>query len=184
MVAVIVSLYALGKWLAPRAFLARLLSRGLDDDLLENDKRRTILELLEDEPGLHLRELGRAVGGYRNAVYHTRVLEDAGMVRSERDGGYKRFYPADPEEVPEPEPLFPDREAEPGVDREDVEPRSPRAKLLELVREEPGIAQSEAAWELGCSRQLVSYHARRLEDEGVIEREGDHGGKRLYPGGG
>lgn len=144
-----------------RALLARLLYRKEDKELLEHEARQQILEAVKEEPGVHLRELARRVGGYRRALYHVDVLEDANIVTPRRDGGYLRFYPADAED--------PDR------------PQSTRANLLELVREAPGIEQTQAARKLDCSNQLASYHARKLERDGEIEREWSLGRKRLYP---
>jgi predicted transcriptional regulator len=55
-----------------------------------------LLEVVKLLPGIHLRELQRRTGlGLGNTVYQLRKLESLGLVDSERNGRYRRYYPAD-----------------------------------------------------------------------------------------
>lgn len=157
----ILALFAALKWVARRAFVAPLRYRIEDDELLEQETRRTVFEAVRDDPGIHLRELGRWVGGYTKAVYHVSALEDANLLERRRDGHCVRLYPAGEEQLDGRRRL--------------------RDDLRALVRERPGINQSEAARELGCTPQVVSHHARRLERAGVVERVSRSGAQELYP---
>jgi predicted transcriptional regulator len=94
-------------------------------------------------------------------VYHLRRLESAGLIRSERDGIKRRFYPAD-------EPV---NKGEPPT----------RERVLAAVRAEPGVHQSAIARELGVSRQLVSYHLDELEEDGKVDRRSSGSRKRVFP---
>jgi predicted transcriptional regulator len=87
-------------------------------------------------------------------------------VARREDGGYVRFHPT----------------TTPDADADATEPCSTRAPLLDRIHDDPGVEQAEGAPKLGCSRQLVSYHARRLERDPGIRRSEDRGRKRLYPG--
>ena len=64
------------------------------EDVLDLDTRRRLYENVETYPGLHLSELARACGIETNhAKYHLEYLESRGLVASQRDAGYTRWYP-------------------------------------------------------------------------------------------
>ncbi len=64
------------------------------DDLLELDTRRRLFEVVQEYPGLHLRELARRVDMNPNhAKYHLQYLEKHGLLSSRKQGGYWTFFP-------------------------------------------------------------------------------------------
>ncbi len=80
--------------------LARLLlggyARARGKDVLALEARRTILGLVESNPGIHFRELlRRSRLGSGTLHYHLSVLEREGFLISRRDAGRRRFFPAD-----------------------------------------------------------------------------------------
>jgi DNA-binding MarR family transcriptional regulator len=148
-------------WLVRLAWMP-LYSRIERSDLLDHELRREIKTAVEETPGLHMRELARrSEASYGTVVYHLRRLESAGLIRSERDGIKRRFYPAD-------EPV---NKGEPPT----------RERVLAAVRAEPGVHQSAIASELGVSRQLVSYHLDELEEDGKVDRRSSGSRKRVFP---
>ena len=63
------------------------------DPVLEIDTRRRIFELVQANPGLHLRELARRTDLQLSLVeYHIHYLSDNEMVYAIREGRYSRFY--------------------------------------------------------------------------------------------
>lgn len=161
----LVALTEAGRYWLVRLLVVPLYSRLEPGELLDNENRDTVLSKLNDEPGLHLRGLARAVDRPLSTVaYHVRRLEEAGFLESRRDGLKRRFFPAgaDPSQGPV----------------EDV-----RARLMKLVEEDPGVTQAEAARRLGVSRQLVHHHLQPLLEEDTIRQEAntDGPGVGLYP---
>lgn len=63
----------------------------------EADLRRSILSVVEDFPGLHLRAIQRRVGCTAMvAEYHLNILERLGLVRSSVQDRYRVFFPVEP----------------------------------------------------------------------------------------
>lgn len=61
----------------------------------EADLRRRILLLVEEYPGLHLREIQRRAGtSAMLAEYHLNILEKMGLVTSSARGRYRDFFPS------------------------------------------------------------------------------------------
>ncbi|MDP6155191.1 MAG: winged helix-turn-helix domain-containing protein [Candidatus Thermoplasmatota archaeon] len=62
--------------------------------ILENEKRRLIFTYIGEHPGEHYRRIKRELGIASGTLrHHLRRLEEAGMIRSERVGKYRYFYP-------------------------------------------------------------------------------------------
>lgn len=128
-------------------------------EVLENDDRRRIHELVQDEPGIHFRELRRRLDtGAGLLEHHLEKLERAALVTEVREESYRGYFP-------------------PGsVDRQVMEAaprlRSETARdLLRAVRAEPGASIRDLADGAGVSRSTAGYHVRRLASEGVLEKE-------------
>lgn len=63
------------------------------DPVLEIDTRRKIFELIQANPGLHMREIARQAGLQLSLVeYHVNYLSDNDMVYAIREDRYSRFY--------------------------------------------------------------------------------------------
>jgi predicted transcriptional regulator len=60
---------------------------------LELESRKTILELIRSRPGTYLREIERELGmGIGMLTYNLKVLVDAGMIRTEKEGNHLRYF--------------------------------------------------------------------------------------------
>lgn len=131
------------------------------EELLDHEARQEIVELVRTRPGLHLREVSREIGGYGRTVYHLQCLEAAGILKSERDGRYRRFYPL-------------------GLVDPEAAEISTRDQVLAVVRDRPGTYAAAVARELGVSRQVVYYHVKALVDAGLIVAEKNGRRKELF----
>jgi DNA-binding transcriptional ArsR family regulator len=121
--------------------------------------RRKILEFITDHPGVHLREVCRALAlGMGDVQYHIRRLERDGRITSARRGLYKFFYPAD---------LFGERQRE-LLSMLSLE--TPRELLLSII-ERPGSTQIELAAATGVSQPTASWHLKRLVELGIVGRQ-------------
>ncbi len=129
---------------------------------LELESRRIILELIRSKPGTYLRELERELGmGIGMLTYHLKVLTDAGMIRTEKEGNHIRYFVSN-DFVPQ------DRKA-----LSYLRNRSSRNILIHaLDRGMVGLAQMSEL--TGLTPSTLNYHLKRLTSAGliVLHREG------------
>jgi DNA-binding transcriptional ArsR family regulator len=132
-----------------------LYSRIRKERVLDHFVRGQIYGHIKHEPGFTYTDLKRVSGLGNGALgYHLYVLERSELIRSERQGRWKRYYPR-------------------GVARsaEMILSESQRSVLL-AVASKPGVRQTELAVLVGMSRQNVAYHLRRLAALRLVRLEG------------
>lgn len=119
------------------------------------DRRKKALHLVQDNPGLHLRALGRLWPASFNSLrHHLDGLEREGAVRVESETGYKRYFAA---------PISaPSRRAAMALRQRQMR------RILLAALERPGLRASEAAASLGLAESTVSAYVRRLRALGVL----------------
>ncbi len=143
------------KW-AP--VLIPLYSRFKRDQVLSHHLRSDLMDKINEKPGIHLEGLSLSANEHRATImYHLKVLEREALIKSERDGKYRRFYPMD---------AVPAREA--------ISINRTEERVLEEIRGHPGIPETDISVLLGISRQVVNYHVKKLSQRGAIwvERKG------------
>lgn len=128
--------------------------------------RRRLLDEVQKYPGLHLRELARALGiPPSHAQYHLRVLEKTGLVAVERQEGYLRHYPTKATPVGN----LPHLGAhERGMLRLLRQPAILRI-LVVLLLDGP-LALAELGRRCGVTPATSWHHVQRLSREGIVER--------------
>ena len=63
------------------------------DEILENENRRKIYEAIEESPGIHLRQLQRALNMPLTTLeYHLSYMARKKIIYAETDTHYKRYY--------------------------------------------------------------------------------------------
>ncbi len=127
--------------------------------------------LIEEYPGLHLRELARRLDlDVRAAQHHLNRLEKSGYVTVVRFGRFKRYFPR--------------REKDQGemVDRKDkvllahLRNSIALSLVVHLISSGPTrLADLSNAVEISPSR--ASFHLRKLERAGIIVRRREEGPK-------
>ena len=131
----------------------------LSPHLLE-PRRRQLYVLIDEHPGVHLRELSRATGMDLGVLrWHLGVLRRAELVRTRRSGRrrlyFTRYYVGSA-----------------GSSRGE-------RILAEVVRSE-GVSPQEIAERQGVSRMLVHYHLKRLQRSGRLRSARDGQRLRVY----
>lgn len=126
-------------------------------DALDSTQRK-ILDHISSHPGVHLREICRALGlAMGDVQYHVRKLERGGRITSVRRGLYKFFYPAN---------LFGERQRDVlsvlSLER-------PRELLLNII-DHPESTQETLAAATKVSQPTVSWHLKRLMELGIVGR--------------
>ncbi|AUX09618.1 ArsR family transcriptional regulator [Halalkaliarchaeum desulfuricum] len=125
----------------------------------DNETREAIRGYLATTPGAHFSKLRDDLRlGTGETQYHLRRLEDGGAVESEKDGDYRRYYPADRFDRWEKRAL--------GYLRRET----PRRMILELLAE-PDLTGAALADRIGVSRPTISAAAGELSDAGILDRE-------------
>ena len=133
-------------------------------------QRGRLMGYLTANPGCHFRALMAALEMSNGQItHHLKILEDEDRIWRRPDGRLVRFYPFTSnlhpgildEDLPLP-PLSPD-------------PNSLQGKILRLLDDDGQMnkfpTQSELAYRLDRSQQLVSHHLRTLQKFGLVEKQ-------------
>lgn len=149
--------------------LMPLYSRIAKDDLLDNETRAKLVELVEQTPGLSQKELCEGVGaGWGNTVYHLQRLEQAGFLRSEKQGHHRRFYRTGEMPSEDIEAL--------GVLKNDN-----ANQIARYLLEQPGCKQKDVCEALDISPSLAHKWIKRLEDNDLVQSEREWRSKHYTP---
>jgi len=120
--------------------------------LIESGESRSkIVQLISLFPGIHLRELQRALGVSFNSVrYNTRKLADRGEINCEKTRGHSRFFPV-------------------GMTEKDkllysCMRNNTTLKLLQILTWEPQVSSKTLSEATGYAKSTVSEHVHHLID--------------------
>jgi len=131
--------------------------------ILDHETRGMIRGYILANPGDHYNSIKGALELPNGTLaYHLQVLEKEFLVKSVKDGKFRRFYPFDM------------RMPEGG------EPTRIQKVVVDLVRANPGITPRDAASLLGLTSSTVSYHLERLAELRLVEFRREGISKRLY----
>lgn len=160
---------AVGYWLWPLAKIGptMLFSRVQRDKLLKNPNRQTIHQMIETRPGIHYKQLVRALGQPDGTVkHHLDKLVQGGLVTTAPGAGYTCYFIAG--------------EADRHTRDASSCLKSPVAQgLMQTIQERPGITGKQAAERLGVTPATVHYHLKRMDEAGLLIREREGGGMGL-----
>ncbi len=142
-----------------------LYARIRRDQVLDHFVRGRVFGYIEGHPGASYSEIMDALHLANGvASYHLYVLEREKFIASRRAGSARVYFPPDQ----------PPRAEDSGL--------SPvQARIMALVRESPGVSQSDIARRLGTRRQNVHYNVGRLSQAGIVAVDGWGWRKRVFP---
>jgi predicted transcriptional regulator len=149
-----------------------LYSRLTKSNLLDNEHRDGVYKLIQETPGLGVSQIAAKSGlGWGTTVYHLDRLEREGFVASERGGLHRCYF------------------AVGSIDRATRKAQAATkgdtsASVAALLRERPGITQTELCEALGMSASAASKQISKLETAGLVRREREWKTVRLFPEGG
>ncbi|MFA5943517.1 MAG: winged helix-turn-helix transcriptional regulator [Candidatus Thermoplasmatota archaeon] len=126
----------------------------------DSDLRRRLYVLVQDYPGLHVRELSRRLDApVRMVEYHTAALLKEGILEDRREGAYQRLFPSRREM-----PLTDSEREAIGVLRMPV----PLSLVLTLLDAPGGLSHAELCRRTGASKANASHHLKKLQDCGLL----------------
>ncbi len=127
--------------------------------VIKVENRKKIYEIIEEFPGLHMRELKRKTDMSMNLVrYHLDQLERYGLVEVVEEE-YKRYYP---------------KKGERRVDHEDknyvslLRKKIPLAIVLCLLDNGEPTSHGDLKEELDIPASTLSYHLKKLREKDVL----------------
>jgi len=126
------------------------------DDPLNLENRRRIYGFIESNPGIHLREIQRALDMQPGLLsYHLDYLEKRNLIKSEDDGNRKRYFVADRFRLKDRRIISLLRQ------------RSPSEIIVHLLIKGPS-SFTEIRNALGISKSTLSYHMKKLTRYGIV----------------
>lgn len=124
--------------------------------------KQEILQTVEQNPGMHFREIQRQTGCSSTTLnHHLNSLN----LKERKIHGYRRFYP---------ENISEDLEVPLAALNHEV-------RGLMLYKMQQGIRQKELSEEIGKSKSTVSTHLKVMKEDGLIEEKTEGRSKILYP---
>ncbi|RLI63158.1 MAG: hypothetical protein DRO88_10610 [Promethearchaeia archaeon] len=137
------------------------------EDVLENENRNKIIEIVLYEPGVHFNEILRKTGlSAGNLAWHLDILETFKVVRKQRMGQYLVYYP-----YYEKNPVA---KLDPAVQKSRT-----TLEIMQIIHDHPGIFQKQIAHRMDLDHKTVKYHIDKLLDAEIIVSE-KKGRKTLY----
>lgn len=156
--AAITGLAGLAAWI-----LYRRLSR---DELLDNELRRRIRDLLDEEPGATAATIAdRLDVHYETVRHHLRMLDEFDEIDEREFGSTHRYFPNHGRYSARDRTLL-------AACRDDS-----RRRLLETLADGDGRSSGALAEAADLARSTTSHHLSRLRDDGLVKRRRD--GRRV-----
>ena len=134
--------------------------RHIDDsNVLEHPMRRSLLEQVEDRPGVHLRELANQHGtAVTNTQWHLRKLEMAGLIKTEKVQGRRLYYPTRGGVAVKEQAI------------KNAAVQNPNAqRIIDHLGANPGCNQRTMADALDMNPGTVRWHLRKMEGANLVK---------------
>ncbi|WP_458190930.1 helix-turn-helix domain-containing protein [Haladaptatus sp. NG-WS-4] len=144
-------------------FMPLRYSKYDDSDPLEQEVRADLYNHIERTPGTYLSQLDNRMDVSLSTIrHHLRILEDEKIVTNAKIRGKRRFYPASDDKVELRAALA----------------QTATAAVLDGVSRQEPVTVGELADELDRDPSTVTYHLKRLAEDGLVERKRD--GRTVY----
>ena len=139
----------------------------------DTDLRRRILLIIEEYPGLHLREIQRRAGtSAMLAEYHLNILEKMGLVTSSARGRYRDFFPvrSGPMQLDDTDKRWLGLLRRPAI-----------LRIALLLLESGALRPIQLARALSLVPSTAAYQFKLMEDAGLalVDRRGNRSHIRL-----
>ena len=139
------------------------------DDVLENENRNKIIDLILNEPGIHFNELLRKTGlAAGNLVWHLDILITYKVIGKKRIGNFIAYFP-----YYQKNPIS------------NIDLKLQKSKLtlevLEMIEKTPGIWNNIITKKFKVDHKTIQYHLDKLSDLGLIIFRKEGRKKKIYP---
>jgi predicted transcriptional regulator len=139
------------------------------EEVLENENRNKIIDLILNEPGIHFNELLRQTGlAAGNLVWHLDILLTYKVIGKKRIGNYIAYFP-----YYQKNPIS------------NVDLKLKKSKLtleiLEMIEKKPGVWNNLITKKFKVDHKTIQYHLEKLVDLGLIKFKKEGRKKKIYP---
>ncbi|MBY9006217.1 MAG: winged helix-turn-helix transcriptional regulator [Candidatus Lokiarchaeota archaeon] len=139
------------------------------EDVLENEKRKKIIDVILINPGVHFSELKRKTKiAYGNLVWHLEILDKYHVIKKKTMEQYVVYFP------------YFDKNPISNIDLK-LQKSEFTLRILKIIEDNPGIWNSKIAQTTNISRKTIEYHIRKLIDLKLIHGIKKGNKKILYP---
>lgn len=139
------------------------------DEVLENENRNKIIDLILNEPGTHFNELLRKTGlAAGNLVWHLDILQTYKIIGKKRVGNFIAYFP-----YYQKNPLS-------NVDLK-LQKSKLTLEILEMIEKEPGIWNNLITKKFKVDHKTIYYHLNKLNELGLIKLEKEGRKKKIFP---
>ena len=138
------------------------------DEVLENQNRNKIIDLILNEPGIHFNELLRRTGlAAGNMVWHLDMLLTYKVIGKKRIGHFIAYFP-----YYQKNPIS-------NVDLK-LQKSKLTLEILEMIEKKPGMWNNLITKEFKVDHKTIQYHLNKLIDLGLIRFKKDGRKKKIY----
>ncbi|MFX1573195.1 MAG: winged helix-turn-helix transcriptional regulator [Promethearchaeota archaeon] len=139
------------------------------DDVLENENRNKIIDLILSEPGIHFNELLRKTGlAAGNLVWHLDILETYKVIGKKRIGNFIAYFP-----YYQKNPIS------------NIDLKLQKSKLtlevLEMIEDQPGVWNNLITKKFKVDHKTILYHIKKLRELNLINIKKEGRRKRFFP---
>jgi len=139
------------------------------DEVLENENRNKIIDLILNEPGIHFNELLRNTGlAAGNLVWHLDILQTYKIIGKKRVGNFIAYFP-----YYQKNPIS-------NVDLK-LQKSKLTLKILEMIEQEPGIWNNLITKKFKVDHKTIHYHLNKLNELGLIKLEKEGRKNKIFP---
>ena len=139
------------------------------EDVLENENRNIIIDLILNEPGIHFNELLRKIDiAAGNLVWHLDILETYKVIGKRRLGNYIAYFP-----YYQKNPIS------------NLDLQLSKSKLtlevLQMIEKEPGLWNSIITKRFKVDHKTIQYHVKKLVDLNLVHFKSEGRKKKIFP---
>ncbi|MFX1406477.1 MAG: winged helix-turn-helix transcriptional regulator [Promethearchaeota archaeon] len=138
------------------------------EEVLENENRNKIIELILNEPGIHFNELLRrteiAAG---NLVWHLDILETYKVIGKKRIGKFIAYFP------------YYQKNPVSNIDLK-LSKSKLTLEILEMIEKEPGLWGNKITKHFKVDHKTIQYHVNKLKELNLINFRKEGRKKKIY----
>ncbi|MFX0134349.1 MAG: winged helix-turn-helix transcriptional regulator [Candidatus Hodarchaeota archaeon] len=139
------------------------------DEVLENENRNKIIDLILNEPGIHFNELLRRTGlAAGNLVWHLDILLTYKVIGKKRIGNFIAYFP-----YYQKNPIS-------NVDLK-LQKSKLTLEILEIIEQKPGIWNNLITKKFKVDHKTIQYHVKKLIELNLINIKKEGRKNKLYP---
>jgi predicted transcriptional regulator len=139
------------------------------EEVLENENRNKIIDLVLNEPGIHFNELLRRTGiAAGNLVWHLDILMTYKVIGKKRIGNFLAYFP-----YYQKNPIS-------NIDLQ-LQKSKLTLEILEMIEQDPGIWNNLITKKLKVDHKTILYHIKKLIELDLLNIKKEGRKNKLFP---